>query len=548
MDTSLDGVIAQLQRAPWGFSAQFSLAGLLLAALVPATVLIAWRRRGALGRDDLAVLGGCLILGLAVRGLAVPFPSDIRSALDMGFTIAPSHNWAAGYSFVQHVLFLALPATLENVCRANILFDMLSVGLVWALSRRFLRDPAAAAAAAAVYAAQPVSARFAASDSAHVLLTSCYLLSLWLVAVWREEGKLRILVAAAAWWAFACNVRMEAVIFAPAAALIAGGMLSDAPLRREHAAPALLAAAPFLVFPAADILGHLRDGHGAFNLSGLFSNPLFQGSDIPVPVAAAALLGIGAALRSPAWRVGAARWLAALALIALPSMPLRETEQTNYRYFLPMLALWAVPAGQGAALAAGAFFAGRPGPRLRPLALIALVAAASAPWWGFLRKTWTHQLEFMSVRRQLREIDDGCAIVRLARFRSEAGLEISPMLSLEAGRSHRWVDVEDFLKAPSFGACVMYYQAASCHGRDSRGFLEPAVPVHVRAECREMRERFRLEPVAESRLPAAPYGAESYTEDPVPVGWYRVISEDAAYAAAMSADMKEGHAKNNDLR
>lgn len=548
-------LLSQFRHAPVGFALQFALVGLLSMVLVPATLLVAWQRRHELERGDLWAVLVCMVLGLAIRSMADAFPSDIRSATDMGFAIDSSHNWAAGYSFIQHVLFLIFPARLETVCRANILFDLLCVSLIYGLARRLLRDPVAAAGAAAVYAVYPISARFAASDSAHVLVTLCYLASLSLLGVWRREGKFRVLLAAAAWWAFACNVRVEALLFAPAAVLIAKSSRSDWPLRWRHLLLAVLAAAPFLVFPAAGVLSHLRDGHAPLNIAGLFLNPFFMSAVSPIPIIIAALLGVGAALWSPRRR-DVLWWLAGVALLSLPSMPPRDAQQTNYRYFLPMLALFAIPAGQGLALAikavatlparpqrsgsASTDFAGQPHPRLHLISLfilMTLIGAGNAPCWGFLRKAWTHQLEFAFVRRNLRGIADGCTIVRRGRFQSDSGLEISPMLSIEAGRNHRWIDTEDFLKAPSLDGCVVYYQAASCHARDGASKSpKPLGMSHILPECEQMQQRFRLEPIAEERLPVVPYVAEIYTENPVPIGFYRIDSSRRSPSRTMHSD------------
>lgn len=513
-------LLLQLRLAPWDFAAQFIAVGLLVAVLIPWTARFAWRRRGGLQEGALIAAAACMLLGLALRVMVDPFPADIRSALDMGFMIGRCFRWAAAYSVVQHALFSVFPPVLETVSRANILFDTVSIGLLYAVARRLLRDPAAAVAAAAVYAAHPIAARFAASDSAHVLLTLCYLISLWLLVLWREEGEPRALLAAAAWWAVACNVRMEAVIFAPAAALIAATIRSDKPLRWREPAAACLAAAPFLVFPAVDILTDLAADHGSSNLEGFIFNPFFDPSVSPLPVIAAALLGAAAALRRRPWKLAAA--LAAAAFIALPTMEPSADNQTNYRYFLPVLALFAVAAGHGAAAAADGLGARRP-LRLRTLfVLIALIAAGSAPWWGFLRRAWTHELEFTFARRHLRGIADDCTVVRLARFGAEAGLEISPKLSLEVGRRHLWRDTEHFLEAPSLDGCVVYYESASCRARAGTGVIRDS-DWTLRPECRRMRRLFVLEPIAEGRLRAAPFGAEAYMEDPVRVGYYRIV-------------------------
>lgn len=518
-------MLNQLLLAPAGHAVQFLLVAALMAVLLPFSAAFARRRLRETSPRDLAVAAACMLLGLIIRGSLEPFPSDIRSALDMGFSIGVSHRWAAGYSFLQHLLFSVLPSELETVSRANVLLDTLSVGLIYAIARAHLREPAAAAAAAAVYAAHPVAARFAASDSAHVPVTLCYLAALWLLGVWRKEGGLRPLFAAAGWWALACNARMEAVIFAPVAALFVLALPPGAARSWKPAAGAALAAAPFLVFPVADIVRDLLVSGGAFNLKALLDNPFVDVRVSPAPFIAAAVLGLAVGWRRSPWRLGVL--LAAAALVALPSMPPTDDNQTNFRYFLPLLALCAFPAGQGAAAALAYARRGTAPPGLTALlSLVLLIGAASVPWRGFLVKVWTHQSEFAFARRHLRGVADGCAVVRLARFRAEAGLDLSPMLSREVGRDHRWIDTEKFLLSPAPEGCVVYYQSASCHALARTAEIrETPGAFHTRPECLAMRRRFRLEPLAEARLAAAPYGAEAYTEDPVPVGFYRVAGE-----------------------
>jgi hypothetical protein len=83
------------------------------------------------------------------------------------------------------------------------------------------------------------------------------------------------------------------------------------------------------------------------------------------------------------------------------------------------------------------------------------------------------------------------------------------------------LDAEAFLAGRPTGDCVVYYRAANCYAlnrppdRYARGS-------DVNPTCRAIEERFRLEPIAETSLPAVPYNAEVYTRNAIPVGFYRL--------------------------
>ena len=86
------------------------------------------------------------------------------------------------------------------------------------------------------------------------------------------------------------------------------------------------------------------------------------------------------------------------------------------------------------------------------------------------------------------------------------------------------IDTETFLADPPTADCVVYYRAANCFALD-RPPAEGAADFQVNPKCRAIEERFRLEPISETLLPAAPYNAEVYTRNPLPVGFYRLRDE-----------------------
>ncbi|PKN31303.1 MAG: hypothetical protein CVU63_24635 [Deltaproteobacteria bacterium HGW-Deltaproteobacteria-20] len=100
---------------------------------------------------------------------------------------------------------------------------------------------------------------------------------------------------------------------------------------------------------------------------------------------------------------------------------------------------------------------------------------------------------------------------------------MSPWLSTEAGRKHRWVETPRFLEEQEPGACTVYYASASCFARDRTTRSHATMgPFDELPECRQMRERFVLESIVETELEARPFVYEQYLKDPVPIGLYRV--------------------------
>jgi hypothetical protein len=140
------------------------------------------------------------------------------------------------------------------------------------------------------------------------------------------------------------------------------------------------------------------------------------------------------------------------------------------------------------------------------------------PHRGFLSKTWTYALEYEFLHTHLRDVPNECAMVGPQPDGQHRGLYIVSQLSALAGRRHLWMTVPELIASRPQG-CVVFYRAASCLAweKKKRDWNGSELP-----ECREVRERFDWEPIAETTLPALPYAWEVYAVDPVPVGLYRV--------------------------
>lgn len=176
------GPLASFYWEPAGmwFWSQFAVAAGLwaLMILLGIATLRRWRPWRRVPRTDLALLVVVALAGLALRSWADPFPADIRSASEMGFSIGHAHHWAAAYSALLHALYYVFGPAAETVFRANIVAGALQVVLLYVVTLLYLEDRVAALAAAALLAVLPVAARFSASDSAHVPATLMLLLSL----------------------------------------------------------------------------------------------------------------------------------------------------------------------------------------------------------------------------------------------------------------------------------------------------------------------------------------------------------------------------------
>jgi hypothetical protein len=153
-----------------------------------------------------------------------------------------------------------------------------------------------------------------------------------------------------------------------------------------------------------------------------------------------------------------------------------------------------------------------------------LVAAlgTAAPYRDFLAKRWTYSSEYEFIVESLKSISDDCVIAGPGSDRKLRGLKVDQFMSREAGKDHRWVPAAEIPVGPT-APCAVYYRAASYFTYEP--FLSTKKADWAGAErpaCREMRERYRLEPIATTTIPAVPYEDEAFTVNPLPVGFYRV--------------------------
>ncbi len=517
--------------------AQVILVSALAIALVGGAVATAARSRylRELSRRDLLLLGACLVLGLALRLAAKTFvaSTSVESGQALGFMNA--HRWAAGMSAILRFLSLFVEhLDVPAIAKVNMAVSLASIVAVFTFVDSYFEDRFAAFSAAAVVALQPISARYANSDTTAVLQAFCLLVGATFLARWSRSGGRWLLWQGVGWLVFAAGIRFECVVyFAAGAFLVLGGIGWPTRERARELIGAALLGGIFLLHPIARAL--MDASGGVFEGSPLgYLGVFLLSPHSPKAVVAVAFLGLVAAILER-FRPAVAL-LFALVVVSVPGnyFPL-ECAEFPHRFSLPSLAFWAAFAGYG-------FSAGRrlllsalgrapapsegPGaiPPIAAAAVIALVAAAAIPHRAYLRQMWTYALEYEFMVPHLKEFPDDCLIVGPDYDREPRGLRSSSHLSAEAGRRHRWLPVTDpEVLAGHIAPCTIYYQATNCYCFEAT--MEPQNPNWTgleRPACARVHELFDLEPIATTTFPSLRYMCEAHTVDPIPAGFYRM--------------------------
>jgi hypothetical protein len=524
----------------WADRTQFVLSGALALALVVGVVITAIRSRYLrdLPRRELLLLGGCLGLALALRLAATTFVAATELESTQALAFGSGHRWGAGWSAVLSGLAQLGHVDVAAISRLNLALSVATVAALFVFVDSYFEDRFAAFAATAVLALQPISARYANSDSSAVLPTLCLVAGAAFLARWNGSGKRGLLLQGVGWLVLAPNVRYESVVYLVAGALlvVGGGGWPRRGRTRELLLAALVGAL-FLIYPVGRAL--LDASRGIFEMSVYGYVMVFVLSrHSPPPIVAVAFVGLlGAILARFRSAVGL---LLALMVVSLPGWFLdKECSDSIHRYSLSHLALWAAFAGYGCStirdLLHRAIRRGRREPTaaaergagtslLAVGVVVLLVAAAGAPYRSFLTRMWTHALEYEFVVAQLRKLPDDCLVVGPDSDAEGRGLRFSAALSGEAGRRHTWArsDSPEIL-AGRVPACAVYYRATTCHAYEY--VLRPQSPDWVGAErpvCLRIGELYELEPIATTTIPSRPYICEGHTVDPIPAGFYRM--------------------------
>jgi Dolichyl-phosphate-mannose-protein mannosyltransferase len=499
----------------------------LFLVLIGGAVLALWRSRSRILTPDATLLILLTALALLLRCIAHGGPADIRAV--MGDLRASRAGWVA----FTHLAYEFLPPRDETIWNINRIAGALSVPLLYVAMRRRFADPLAALAAAAALAVTPLIVRFSASDAPYVLLCAAFLGAIAAYDRFTESESVGALALALGLLTAAMQLRPEGIwLIVPAALLVLARPLPPwGALRRPAVvACALIFAAVNAVPTAVAVIGHVGGGYlQSFVLVGsLVGSPWAVPAMTPRPLAALVVLGGLAALF---YRRPGVLWLAAT-LVADPiDFPADSPfgHYANARYHIPAMYLACGLAGLGVATSLRLLgrLIWREVPAASLLAL-GIVVLAAAPRFDLLRRMWTPQREYEFFREGLAHIDPTCQVVTLAYTR-DAGF-----IPFDYLAPQRLVDIREFLADPT-GDCLVYYRCANCYS-SSLDLAPPDFDIHP--ACRAIEREFRLEPIVEAQIPVQPYRDETYTREPLPIGFYRLQPLTGAGASAPDGNQR----------
>jgi hypothetical protein len=502
--TELPPLIAHTPQPPW-----VVLGSAFLALVLAASAVAVWNVRRSLWTRDALPVGLLTVLALLLRVVATGVPADIRAVL------GETRVSRGGFVAFSHLIYALLPAGDESLWNVDRVCGALAVPLLYAVVRARFADRLIALGAAAALAMTPFLVRFAATDTPYIPLTAAWLGALVAYDRYAERPAVRTLLLALALLTTAIQLRPDAMwLVAPTALLVLARTL---PPRRALLGPAAIACGvAFLALnalpTAVAFTGHAGGGYAqAFVLFGsLVGSPWIVPAMTPLGLTA--LLGLGALAALGHGRAGVL-WLLAT-LIADPINFPADTPYGHYanaRYHIPSmyLACGLIGLGSAAMIRLVARVARRE-LAAAPWLVVGLIALAALPRLDLLWHMWTPQREFVFFRAGVAQIDPQCRIVSLTAT-SDAGFVPFHYLAPD-----RLLDITEFLAEGSDG-CVVYYRNANCYS-GSLGLVDH----RIHPACREIEQRFRLDPIVEAKLPADPYRDENYVRDPLPVGFFRL--------------------------
>jgi hypothetical protein len=493
--------------------------------LVIGVVIGLWKSRDRFADRDTSLLLALTALALLLRVIAHAGPANTREVIN------ELRTGRAAWTALLHLIFSVLPMQDETIWTINRITGALSVPLLYVVMRRRFADAVAAAAGAAALAVTPLITRFSASDTPYILLCAALLGAIAAYDRYVETESTGAMVLGLGLLTAALQLRPEGPWLIVPVILIAaaGGVPKDLSTRRGGPSVAICVL-PFVAINVALTIYALQGNDqqlASFVLIGsVFGSPWADAETTPRMLGALVALGTASALL---YRFGRAGWLwAAATLVALPlycpiavrsAIPVDDhlvvTSVPNYaiaRYHIPAMYLACGLAGLGVATVLGLIR--RRSGQAASVVAVGMVCVAAVPHFGFVRRMWTPQLEFEFFRDGLRHVDPDCRLVTVL-IGMDAGFY--PFGYLRPGM----IDTEAFLADPRTADCVVYYRAANCFALNRLPERDGAY-LPVNPTCRAIEERFRLEPIVEASLPAAPYNAEVYTRNPLPVGFYRL--------------------------
>jgi hypothetical protein len=519
------GTVAQTSwmdiRPPWIIVGES-----LFLLLIGGVVVGLWRLRERLFTRDAWMPAFLTLLALLFRFVAHAGPSDIRPV------IQDSETRRAGWAALLSLVFDVLPREDATVWMINRIVGALSVPLLYAVMRRRFADPVAAVGAAAALAVTPLIARFSASDAPYILLCAALLGAVLAYDRYAESRSAGAIALALGLLTAAMQLRPEAPwLIVPAVLLALSGnpppSLRELLLRPSFVLCGLAFLAINGIAASWAMVGNEHQLSSFVLVGSVFGSPWTYAEMTPRLLCA--LVAIGA-VSAALWQYGLSGLLCLVAtIVALPlnypvhvwpGVAFSGNEQVpqfaNARYHLPAMYLACGLAGLGVVVLLRLLrrVTTREVPAAGMIA-IALVCIAAAPRFDLLQRMWTPQREFEFFRDGLTHVDADCRVI-VMKGRSDAGFV--PFDYLAPGRV---VDVDEFLQSASSRDCFVFYLGGNCYALDLAPASERAT-FEINSSCRAMGQRFHLEPIVETQVPALAYRSEVYARSRLPLGFYHV--------------------------
>lgn len=508
-----------------------SLVGFCLLGLGIAIWLLVVRPfRGRRGRIACAEMALLALGGFVVRWLLVPAgPSNIDSRLvdprlmpcDVP-PLGPGHGgwmmgWFGIFGFDDETAFLA-----GATAGALTVVPVYILGWIGAGRRE------CGLAGASLLALWPVHARLSPTDDASILAALLVTTALALACLAERARPALGLVLAWLAGGLATVTRPECVCVLPVLAFL---VLVKPETRKVQLGPLVLASAIVVIGASVAELWALVSGglhtvapgepfstRAVLGLAGMRGGSILGPPHSSVVLGLAFLVALVPSVRATRMRVLA--WLAVGVALAFPTAAMAGPGEVTARYQLALVAMAAVVVGTGSVWlgrrAAAAW------PRAgRPVLWVLVALPICAAAWGVLHPPPrpTFRLEYAFFREHIESIPAGCRIVEVS-WRNDLGLYTPTHLTGLLGLDHEWVPVASL--DPEVSGCLVYWRPSSCRTLSGeslpggRGLLP---------ECALVEEAYDLEPMFEASLPARTGFSETYAEDPVTVGFYRLSSD-----------------------
>lgn len=497
---------------------------------VVATARWVRHERSAEDRAHALRLAAVAFIALGARWFVGPFtPADLRFRLVYAYNPPGGAEdliqYGMGFPMLMRWVILAGGGEHE-VMVANAAIGALTVLPLAGFLSALGASRSAQLWSGLVLASMPLHIRFSASDGQFAVDGFLAMILLWSVARFARDRQPRWMVLASLTTILLCQIRLESVTTALAAALLTVALGRRWPWRDPWPwAAALstgLALVPHIATSVVPMLGpnsSARPASGAPDWPPNVAFYVFQNPEYVSPLVIGALF-LGMAFGRVSWPVRL--WLV---VVMYGTASLLDHAPVSVAFTLTRYQVRAVPYAAmlaGLGIAATSALLRRP----RDQVLVALVASVGlASNIQIARKRSLPDREFALFTATLPTLGD-CTIVAPIRGR-DSGLQPPAYQSWLLEDRHQWYGVDqppaDLLLRP----CRVYYRPALCFlGGERQVETQRTQHGQMRQDCAGFEHSWRLTPINERIWPADPVsptgGFGEWTEDNVVIGFYRI--------------------------